>query len=255
MDLSNLKAIKIEQPEPPIKAWSFSRWKAQNECPYRLYLQVVKKEPELPPTPGVEAPKDRGTRIHQIAEDYVRGISDETLPKELKKFEEDFAWARSKFPEGNMSLEDNWAFDKEWRPLDDYFAPEVWNRTKLDLLHIFDDGTSALIVDHKTGKKFGNEVSHTLQGQNYALTTFIMYPNLHTIEAAFWYLDHGEKHRVTYTIDDFPRLMKTWTERGREVTERTMFEPKANRMNCRFCPYGVNDGKGTGACPHAVPWS
>ena len=68
----------------PIIAWSYSALKVFEECPYRAYIQRVKKVQE-PSSPAA----DRGTHIHQEAEDYVKGELGE-LPDSLKKFEDEF---------------------------------------------------------------------------------------------------------------------------------------------------------------------
>ena len=59
-------------------AWSYSALKVFEECPYRTYISRVKKIPE-PSSPAA----DRGTEIHQQAEDYVSGKLGE-MPDTLK---------------------------------------------------------------------------------------------------------------------------------------------------------------------------
>ena len=48
--------------------WSFSALKVFEECPYRTYISRVKRIAE-PSSPAA----DRGSAIHQEAEDYVSG--------------------------------------------------------------------------------------------------------------------------------------------------------------------------------------
>ena len=76
----------LEKPEQlgELKAWSYSALKVFEECPYRSYIQKVKKIPE-PSNPAA----DRGTEIHQQAEDYVKGELGE-FPSTLTKFKNEF---------------------------------------------------------------------------------------------------------------------------------------------------------------------
>ena len=67
-----------------IRAWSYSALKVFEECRYRSYIQKVKYIPE-PSGPAAE----RGSVIHQEAEDFVAGKLD-SFPTSLKKFESEF---------------------------------------------------------------------------------------------------------------------------------------------------------------------
>ena len=80
-----LKEITVDKSTlGDVRSWSYSSLKTFESCPYRLYIQKVKKIQE-PSSPAA----DRGTKIHQEAEDYVRGELGE-LPESLKKFKSEF---------------------------------------------------------------------------------------------------------------------------------------------------------------------
>ena len=85
---------------------SYSALKVFEECPYRSYIQRGKKVPE-PSSPAA----DRGTQIHQEAEDYVKGELGE-LPDSLKKFKDDFEELRNLYAEAQVELEGEWGFTK-----------------------------------------------------------------------------------------------------------------------------------------------
>lgn len=233
--------------KPPIKAWSFSRLMNYEECPYRVYLSSVEKLP-MPEIDDPAHPLIRGNRIHDEAERFVKGEAE--LTPDLKKFEDRLTWAREEYAEGNVNVEEEWGFNNEWG-VTGYWDDDVWNRTKLDLMIRLDE-KAALIVDHKTGKKFGNEVKHISQGQLYVVTTFLKFPELENIRVEFWYLDHKDTTLGRdYTRAQLPRMLARWAERGNRLTTATHFPPKPNKKNCRFCNFGIE--KGTGACPYAVP--
>ena len=74
-----------------IKAWSYSRLVDFEQCKLRAKLKYIDRIPEparsLPPG-KTEHANDRGTRIHDAAERFVRG-GVELLP-ELKSFSTEF---------------------------------------------------------------------------------------------------------------------------------------------------------------------
>ena len=59
-----------------IKAWSFSRLSIFEQCKLRTKLAYIDRIPEPPrplPPGKTEHANDRGTRIHDAAERFVRG--------------------------------------------------------------------------------------------------------------------------------------------------------------------------------------
>ena len=231
-----------------IKAWSFSRLVKFEECPYTIYLAAIKKEAKPEPVEGEkESAGDRGTRIHQEAEDYVRGTIHE-LPTTLKKLEKDFTYLKTMYAEGKVELEEDWGFDRDWNSTG-YFDDNIWLRVKCDVV-IHHDKTQATVIDHKTGKSWGNEVKHMQQGQLYAVAAFMKYPDLERIDVEIYYIDEGKIKKKSYSRDKFLRYLERFTERGLRVTTTIDFRAKPNIHNCRFCDYGPN--KGTGACPYGV---
>ena len=147
----------VIQPETPeelglIPAWSHSTLKTFESCAYRSYIAKVKRIQE-----DYGPAAKRGSIIHKEAEDYVRDkISD--LPDSLKKFKSEFELLKQQFIEGNVELEGEWGFTIDWQPCG-WLTPETWARIKLDAI-LHETETSARVIDHKTGKMFGNEISH-----------------------------------------------------------------------------------------------
>ena len=236
----------LSMPEPPVKAVSYSKVKNFEKCPYKIFLSGVKHEKG--PERDEDHPAERGERIHKEAEHYVQGAI-ETLPASLKKLKEEFKVLRESYSEGHIKVEDEWAFDKDWNVLSDWFGKDVWLRMKADVIEFFDK-SGALITDYKTGKKFGNEVPHTQQGQLYAIGAFMKYPELDVVDVEFWYLDEGKKTRKTYTRDQIGRFLARFMERFNKLTTCVNFTPKPNIHNCKWCDYGPE--KGTNVCPYGV---
>ena len=179
-----------------IRAWSYSTLKVFEECPYRSYIAKVRRIAE-PSGPAAS----RGSKIHQQAEDYVNGKLEE-LPDTLDgHFTRDFEQLKKLYKEGKVELEGEWGFDIKWNPVK-WLDKATWSRIKLDA-YVQQDEKSARVIDYKTGKKFGNEISHGQQCLLYAIGTFFRYPELEFVQAELWYLDQKsttKKRRKTRIV-------------------------------------------------------
>lgn len=222
-------------------SWSYSSLKDYETCPHRIQLKLNK-------APIPEQEENRGTIIHRMAEQYVKGEID-SLPRELRKFEEQFEEDRASYTEGKLEVESEWGFDPDWEQTNWF---DAWLRVKCDqVLHISPSETR--VTDHKTGKRFGNEVPHLQQAQLYALATFVKYPDVNYIETEMRYLDLGEQTKKLWSRDkDCVRLMGQYMKRVGWMQRDTVFKANPNRMNCRWCRYGTSNG--SGACGSAITW-
>jgi RecB family exonuclease len=217
----------------PVSTWSYSALKTFEECPYRIYIQRVKKIPE-PPSPAA----DRGTAIHKLAEDFVKGEIGE-LPIELTKFADDFHELRAMFADAKVELEGEWAFSVEWEPTA-WMGPQTWARIKLDAM-VHQDETSARVIDYKTGKKFGNEIPHAQQCLLYAIAAFFRYPNIELVQTELWYLDKGETTKRVFNRSEAMQFAPGFHRRGVIMTTTNDFAPTPSKDSCRWCPYGKGE--------------
>ena len=249
-EAERIKLIAIEEDKDPrggpVKFWSHSSLMQFQECPYRLYLRRVKKLKE----PSGEA-AERGTRIHDHAELFVRGTESE-LPaaKKIEDFRTRFEGLQMLYNNGQVELEENWGFDIDWAVIPDdgqlYRNNDLWCITKLDAF-VREDKTSARVIDHKTGRKFGNEVKHGAQAQSYAISAFMRYPELEFVTTEFWYLDQGQETLLNYTRDEAMLLMPRLTERAIKLTSATRFPAKPSETACKWCHYRKD-----GTCEYGV---
>lgn len=236
---------------PMIKTWSYSRMSDFERCRFLAKLKYVDKipEPSRPLKPGqLEHANDRGTRIHESAELYVKDSNIALIP-ELKKFQTEFEELRIMFNDGKVILEQEWAVDKDWMPVA-WASDTAWNRAKLDaFIHVDEENGRA--IDYKTGKKFGNEVKHAEQLQLYQLLSFMRFPKLQSITVELWYIDQGPEHttKMTFTREQGLRFFKNFNARGIAVTSCENFSPNPNSFSCKWCAYGP---KGTGHCAVGV---
>jgi len=232
--------------EPPIKKWSFSAIKKLEKCPYSLYLQRVERI--ATPAPREDSPLVRGEKIHKEAELFVKGEGPFT--ENLKKAKTQLEEARAAYDAGEtLELEQQWGVDRAWAPVT-WNDPTCWGMIKADLVWHKPGGQTVEVWDHKTGKRFGNEITHTQQMQFYAVPTFMRYANVDLVVAKLVYLDEGKVFPIHYTRPQAMELMPRISARAEKLTSCTDFPPKPNRSNCKWCDYGATNG--TGACPYAV---
>lgn len=224
-----LKPIEVPEQLGELKSWSYSALKVFEQCPYRSYIAKVKKIQE---ESGPAA--ERGTMIHQQAEDYVNGTLGE-FPDTLIKFKSEFEELREGFANAEVELEGEWGFDLNWNPVG-WMEKATWARIKLDAL-VHQDETCVRVIDYKTGKKFGNEIGHSQQALLYAIATFLRFPDVQFAQTELWYLDLGETTVKSFTRDQAMQFMPTWHKRAVEMTTCDDFSPTPSKDACRWCSY------------------
>lgn len=265
-------------------SWSYSKLVDFEKCKRYFKLKHIDRipEPERPLPPGkTEHANDRGTRIHQSCEDYVRGLSDTLAPEADRYFGPQIDLLRTMHTDGLVSLEGEWGLDASWapwawggqwttinepddlgletlrvkalpdRPRTDALykigrqAPQLfappWLRMKIDAL-VMHDAKTATVIDYKTGKKYGNEVKHGEQLQLYALATFMRYPELETVFSELWYLDQDIVTSVRVPRKMGLRYAEKFAKRGNAIVDCLDFPPNPNVHSCRWCQYGPWNG-------------
>lgn len=235
-----------------IKTGSISRLHDYEKCPRLAEFRYDKKYPE---PVQADSPLERGSKIHEQAEQYIRGELQE-LPEELSAGADllehlNTLWVHRR---ERIELEQMWMYDKDWKPVADDDWYNGWWRAKLDVFVWMDDDRSeAVAIDWKTGKKTGNEVKHMDQMRAYALSAFLRYPELETIHTELHYFDVRESSEATFTRKDLPSLLKTFNERMIAMTTDKEFMPKPSIYHCSWCPFktgkmGKKGPEGTGDC-------
>jgi hypothetical protein len=224
-----------------VPRWSASTLKTYETCPYQVFLDKVKHEPQ-----DEHPAAARGTALHDIAECYVQdtwdSIDDKSKPhlpdweqKIFPKWKDQLDELRTEYENAKVEVEGEWAFDKDWTPTA-WDAPDAWARMKLDVLH-WQDETSVKVIDYKSGKKFGNEAAHSNQGLIYAIGTFMRHDLVQFVETNFWYLDHNTDNPQRYTREQAMLFLPNLTNKATLLTSDTEFKPKPSGNNCRFCAY------------------
>lgn len=237
----------------PAKNWSFSSLQKYEQCPHFTKLKVVDKAPQ--PERDPNSPAARGERIHLAAEEFVRGDRDDLIP-ELREFKDHIQRLRELYQAGKVSMEDEWAYNLALEPVD-WKSSDAWLRLKLDV-HVELDANTAVVIDYKSGKRFGNEVKHQQQGALYAAVSAMRLPDVSKFVVEFWYVDQNETSQMVYTRRQAQLAWAKFRERALAMTTATTFKAKPSEPNCKWCDYSCNSmtskqtGKvyfqGTGAC-------
>jgi hypothetical protein len=219
-----------------------------DECPHRVNLKYNSRIPEPPrlaPTGKEEHPLDRGTRVHDGCERFVKGEGD--LPKEAGKyFQAEFEYMQKLYTAGRVELELSCGVDDQWEYVNAW-NDDTWCLIKMDAEVIAADGAFGVIIDYKTGKRRFNEHKHGEQMQLYQVAFFKKYPDLQKLRTELWYLDLGEVHAMNFTRKQGLRFQDSYNRRARKMLGDTLYKATPNAFSCKWCPYGVGANK-TGHC-------
>lgn len=266
-----------------ISSWSHSKLGDFEKCKFMTWLKHDQKipEPERPLPPGkTEHANDRGSRIHDSCENYINGTSAELAPEAEKFFGMKIELLRAMHKDGLVSLEGEWAMDRNWEVCDwngtwlevdpgteiettgsarklpargregdiikvgkkVYFWEPAWLRLKLDAM-VMHDERNATVIDFKTGRKFGNEVKHAEQLQLYQLVTFLRYPLLENVFAELWYLDQKDGENLAqqkYSRSQGLRFKANFDRRGHALTTCDVWPANPTIFTCKWCRYDVS---------------
>ena len=232
----------------PIKTWSHTRLVHFDTCKLKARLMFGDRipEPEQELKPGeVETGLQRGIRLHQLAEAFVKGS--DSIPEELKPLRKEFLPLQSLFKQNKVVCEEEWAFDHAWKPIA-WDSPDAWLRLKCDAV-VRISPKHTLVIDYKTGRRWGNELKHGEQLELYALCIFLRDEAVDTVTAEVWYLDQNEIVSKEFSRKDMPDILKRFHKRAVEFTTCTDFPPNPNMFSCRYCPYSK---RGTGHCDKGI---
>lgn len=210
-----------------ISSWSYSSLTVHEDCAYRSKLQRLDKIPDL----QTHTAADRGTRLHQEAEDYVTGKG--VFTHNLKHFQADFTSLRQHFEAGRVVNEEEWAFSADWIPTD---WAAGWLRLKCDsVCHLSE--THLIVVDYKSGQRFNNEIKHRGQLELYAVCAMLRYPLVEKVTCELWYLDKNELASFEMSRSQLQWYLSAYDKRGRKMTSDTVFKANPNVETCKYCPY------------------
>lgn len=208
--------------------WSYSKWSCYKECLRKYKHKYIDRLPD-PSGPAAE----RGTRIHSLAEELVKG-NIQGIPNELKKFNRHFK-ALMKCP---THTEQSLCIDRDWHAVDPTQDKEkIWLLAKIDVTAFHPDQVMT-VVDYKTGKVYP---THEEQAEVYAAVVAGNYETS-LIDTEMWYIDSGLVKTWSYDDDTvWDDLVPKWTERGLQM-ESTKKYPLGKEPNCHWCNFHRSKG-------------
>jgi hypothetical protein len=225
--------------ENTIQNWSYKKVSMYRKCPMQVRLKYIDREPEPEPNPKYEEKRLRGIKAHDDLEACINLGA--PIPAVAKEFET----VITGYIELGAKAEAEEFFDDGWKPWPDYKGH--WLQVKKDVNIVTDE--FVLTADWKTGRRYGNEVSHYEQMKLYAVTDHILHPGRPEYIVELQYLDQRDTWTVVFTPDKLEKALVDFDRDVDIMMNDTWFRPRPNRETCKYCPYSP---RGTGSCPVGV---
>ncbi len=215
-----------------ISQWSYSRYAAHQQCPFKIKCKYIDK---LPDPTGYAA--QRGLVAHAKAESFVQG-NIRGMPKELLNFSSEFRSIKNLYANDKNAFLVFTEFDssvastnKGWKKSKSGDHRRVWCRGFIDLLVL--ELYTATVVDYKTGKIYE---AHADQGELYAIQSMVHFPQIKIVDVEFWYLDENKTQQWSYKRRDLKKLQKKWEKKIAPLLIDTEFEPTPGYY-CKWCNF------------------
>lgn len=211
-----------------LPAWTYTLLVDDENCPAKAWHKHVAKD--LPKE--TKSPEQTwGIDVHKAFEYRLK--EKKPLPENMPF--EPFALALEQAP-GTLFAEE-WlqmtADGSEAKP----FAPDIWGRGRVDATKL--NGTSAIILDWKTGKPR----EEPLELETQALLLKVKFPNLQHVTGHYVWLKENRLGKA-HDLSNFARTMNDVRVRWKDITSRPLETEWPKRPNplCGWCPVK--------SCPH-----
>lgn len=216
---------------------SFSRLSSFETCEARFeFLYVTKQVKDL----GNRF-TEHGYKVHSALEQHGKALTGNATEAAIVALEEDQyplevrPWLplvqRIVEKPGEKYFELQLALRHDRTPCD-WFAPDVWLRSILDVLVI--DGRTAFVIDWKTGKVKGNPS----QLQLFAAMVFARFPEVEEVKTMFVWLAHDQTTVETYSRQQAETIWNALLPRFNRVQEAVdlgVFKASPSPL-CKWCP-------------------
>ena len=187
-----------------VAPWSFSRLKSFEQCPKQFYHMKIAKDYTESETEAMRY----GTEAHLVAEEFIR--DGKPVPAKFA-YMKDVLEALNR-RRGNKITEIKMGLTQELEPCA-FKSKDVWWRGIADL--VITDGSTAWIVDYKTGKsaKYADKGQLELM----ALATFKYFPDIKSINAALVFTKAKKFIKHKYTDDMIDSLWDKWLSKFKRM--------------------------------------
>lgn len=263
---------------PPFKveprqfeSWSNSRWNDYAECPARANYKHLLKLPE-----PKGAPMLRGIEIAKQEEDFFLGkskkmpevhpdtaklfksimkggkVAPEIVPATPEPVGRGRRTATRAAPGKLLLVEQNWGFDRDWKPVDYFDWKNCWLRIKVDIgfiegvrvVHLYDNKTGG--ADKRTGQlRMESREKYEEQLDLYRAGAAGRFPDAEEFHTMLIYSDLG----VTYPAEgplvstraQALESQKAWTRKVQPMFNDKLFKPRPGNY-CRWCHFRKSNG-------------
>jgi CRISPR/Cas system-associated exonuclease Cas4 (RecB family) len=211
-----------------INRWSHSRLGTYESCPKKAYYRYIEHVPE-----EQHPAADRGIKIHNLAEQYIKGELEE-MPRELYLFYEGFEQLKDSYAKGDVFVEEQWAFNLSWEKTD-WDGEDTWGRYIIDAF--VKEGKTARVIDFKTGRFKDKNEGYKNQCSLYACCVFNRFPEIEQIDTELWYLDHHKITRYSFKREELKEIQENFHKRALSMTTDTEFNTTPSEFSCRWCSF------------------
>ena len=211
------------------RSMSYSAWALYDQCPKSFEEQKIKRSCKRESSAAL----DRGNAIHKAIEHYIwHGEWECEVEPELPEYIKEQLDVLA-FSFDDKITEQTWRFD--WQFMPDEEGP-IW--VIADYVALYNNGRNAIVIDHKTGKRWGNEVKHSQQARVLALATFAMFPQVKEVNVQFLYFDDKSMGPIKkYRRDrDLARIRNDWLKKFSDACNKEHYHTKPGWW-CKYCPY------------------
>jgi ATP-dependent exoDNAse (exonuclease V) beta subunit len=169
-----------------------------------------------------------GNQVHKAFENRIK--NGDPLPEDLNQHESFLKSLEAKG--GSISTERKIALNTKARPCG-FFDKDVWFRGVIDLSII--DGTTALLVDYKTGKPH----SKFKQLKLFALHTMAEYPEVENVEVKFYWTKTETSTGEVYSRE---QIQEIWSEFAPDLKQYAQafktdtWQPRQSGLCHGWCP-------------------
>jgi ATP-dependent exoDNAse (exonuclease V) beta subunit len=204
---------------------SYSSISTYEHCPAQYKFSYIERR-DYPESPAML----RGTRLHQMAEDFVTGTVD-SIHFDVQKIGPTLQMLKSQ----GAKAEEVWMLDSMWLPTAN--KDEARTKAIIDVHYVLEE--VVYLKDYKSGQMYDN---HRDQLEFYGVLALHMYPTAKRVETSALYIDTGHEGMQSSIIRAMiPKMRQKWEDKIIIIEKDEAFEPKPG-FQCRGCPYAKGKG-------------
>lgn len=207
------------------KRWSYSSLSTYKQCPLKWKLSYIDGIPWKP-----SAAMTRGSRMHLMAEEFVKGVVDRVHP-EIQNMGPTLLGLKTM----GAKAEEVWLLDSNWNPVTN--QDDAWIKAIIDVHYVDPEGILH-VKDYKSGRMYDD---HREQLELYGLIGLCVVPTAKRVETSAIYMDTNHEGMQGSIIRAMlPKMIERWHNDAVIMMADETFDPKPG--NCRFCDFAKDKG-------------